>query len=142
MYNIDIYNNSEFLLNKKIPKKIINWITVLLILLVLFLIIINIPYNKYKSYIGCIKFTNNSYYVELKVGESDFPINISNKLYIKDKEYKYKVIGIEKDLVKIDLKLDKEYLSNNNIVIINILSKRTSLLNLFSEKIKKGLGLC
>ena len=141
MDDIEIYNNSQFLLNKKIPHKIISWITILIIILIIFIIVIKVPYNKYNSYLGYIKVINNDSYLLVDLDKSDFPININNKLYIKDKEYKYDIVSIDDNLLTLKLNLDDNYLVNNNKILINILSKRASLLDTFLKKIKKGLNL-
>ena len=50
--NIDIYNNSAVILNNKNPSLIKYWITILIILCLLFLVLLFIPFNIYKTYIA------------------------------------------------------------------------------------------
>lgn len=139
--NIDIYNNSAIILNKKTPSFINSWITILVILLILFIIILFIPFNIYKTYNGYIILDNNNSYINLLIKKSDFPIKKNNILYIKDYGYKYKVVNIKDNnvLLKIDLKDDIKI--NNNLVVVNVLNNTTTLFKEIKNKIKKGLGL-
>ena len=92
--NIDIYNNSAVILNKSNSFYSISWIITLIILTILFIIISFIPFNIYKSYEGYIVLNNNKSYINLILEKHDFPINKNNKLYIKNKNYKYEIINI------------------------------------------------
>ena len=47
MDKLDIYNNSAIILDKKTPKKIISWITILIILTIMFVVFSLIPFNIY-----------------------------------------------------------------------------------------------
>jgi len=49
---LDIYNNSAIILEKKTPKRIISWITILTIIVVLFVVFSMVPFNIYKPFIG------------------------------------------------------------------------------------------
>ena len=100
-----MYIESE-LLSRKVPKSIISWITILIIIFILTLIFINIPFNTYKSFNGYIFKYKKDFYIEVLVNKSDFPINKKDTLYIKDKKYNYKVINIDKKKCILDLKLD------------------------------------
>lgn len=136
--NIDIYNNSAIILNNKIPSFINSWIIILIILSLLFIVISFIPFNIYSTYNGLII---NESYISLTVEKSDFPINKNNKLYIKDKNYKYKILSIEDNNVLINIKLKDDIKINNNIVVVNILKNRTTIFKKIKNKIKKGFGL-
>ena len=63
-YNIDIYNNSGFILNKDISFFEKSWIIILISLIILFIIIMFIPFNVYKNYNAYIE--NNSMYLILE----------------------------------------------------------------------------
>ena len=138
MDNLDIYNNSAIILNKKTPKNIISWITILIILTLLFLIISLIPFNIYKPMIGYVDIVNNSSYLVLDIGNSDFPIEKNNELYIKTKKYNYKIVKLEENKLILDIKLDNNLKIQNNIITINILKNRTTLFKIIKNKIKKG----
>ena len=139
--NIDIYNNSAIILNKKTPSIINSWIIVLIILSLLFIIISFIPFNIYNSYDGYLIEENNKYYVSLLVNKSDFPINKNNKLYIKTDSYKYDIISIEDNNVFLSINLKDDIKINNNIVVVNILKDKTTLFKMLKKKIKKGFDL-
>lgn len=139
--NIDIYNNSAIILTNKTPSIIKYWIIILIILSLVFLMLIFIPFNIYKSYNGYIIIDNNKSYINFTVNKNDFPINKNNKLYINQYSYKYEVINIKDNNVLLDVKLKDKIKINNNIVKINILKDRTSLFKIIKNKIKKGFGL-
>ena len=56
MNDIDIYNNSSVIMLKKVPVKIISWITILLVFLIFILVFgIFFTYNKYEKCINMEK---------------------------------------------------------------------------------------
>lgn len=138
---LDIYNDSAIILEKKTPKKIISWITILIILLSLFVSSSMVPFNIYKPVYGKVNITNTGTLVELNFSGSDFPFDKSNKLYIKNKEYSYKVVSIEDNLVLLDINLDDNLKIQNNIITMNILKNRTTIFKIIKNKIKKGFGI-
>ena len=138
---LDIYNDSAIILEKKTPKKIISWITILIILLSLFVVFSIIPFNIYKPIIGKVNITNNKTYIILNTNDSDFPFYKNNKLYIKNKEYNYKIVSIEDNLVLIDINLENNLKIQNNIITVNILKDRTTIFKILKNKIKKGFDL-
>lgn len=139
--NIDIYNNSALILNNKTPNFINSWIIILVILSLLFVVILFIPFNIYSTYNGLVIVNNKESYISLTLEKSDFPINKNNKLYIKDKNYKYEILGIENNNILISIKLEDDIKINNNIVTVNILKDRITLFNIIKNKIKKGFDL-
>ena len=138
---LDIYNDSAIILDKKIPKKIISWITILIILTILFVVFSFIPFNIYKPLFGYVDITNNSSYLILDFDKSDFPFNKNNELYIKSKKYDYKVVRIEENKLILNVNLDNNLKVQNNIVTANVLKNRTTLFNIIKNKIKKGFGV-
>ena len=141
MDKLDIYNNSAIILDKKTPKKIISWITILIILTILFIIFSLIPFNIYKPLIGYVDINNDNSYIVLDIDYSDFPVSNKNKLYIKNKKYDYEIILIEKDKLILDINLEDNLKIQNNIVTVNILKNRTTLFKIIKNKIKKGFGV-
>ena len=138
--NIDIYNNSAIILNKKTPNIIKSWIIILIILSLLFIFILFIPFNIYNSFNGYIIIENNESYINI-IDETEIPINKKDKLYIKDKKYKYEVININNENILLKVNLEDNIKINNNFVVVNILKARTSLFKLIQIKIKKGFGV-
>lgn len=138
---LDIYNDSAIILDKKIPKNIISWITILIILMIVFIILSFIPFNIYKTYIGSLYIENDNSYIVMNVNESDFPFNKNNKLYIRNKQYKYNIVSLLDNKLIIKLNLDDNLKIENNILRINILKNRTTLYKIIKIKIKKGFGI-
>jgi len=141
MNNIDIYNNSAIILKRKQPKSIISWITILIILLVLLIILFYIPFNNYKNYMGYVIIDDDSSYLNIDITLSDFPINMNNKLYIKSDKYDYDIITVNEDNIILKLDLKEELKVNYNIVPVNVLSSRTTVLEILKNKIRKGFSL-
>ena len=141
MDKLDIYNDSAIILKSKIPKNIISWITILIILTILFIAFSLIPFNIYKSLIGYVDIIDNNSYLILNVDYSDFPVNNDNKLYIKKNKYTYKIVSIEKDKLILSLDLDNNLKLQNNMIVVNILKNRTTLFKIIKDKIKKGFGV-
>lgn len=141
MDNIEIYNNSAIILNKKTPKSIISWITILISLLIMLVILFSVPFNIYKSYSGYVYIQDNSSYLILMLEESDFPINKNNKLYIKNTKYDYDIVNINNKEVTLKLKLKDNIKIENNLFVVNILKDRTTVFKILKKKIMKGFGL-
>lgn len=138
MNHIDIYNNSAIILNKKTPKKVISWITILSILIIILIILFSIPFNIYKTYNGYITIEKETPYLILMVTVSDFPINKTNTLYIKKDKYDYEIIDVEEDKIVLKVNLKDEIKIEGNIVTLNILKDRTTVFNILKNKIKRG----
>ena len=141
MDNIDIYNNSAMILNKKTPKQVYSWITILILLIVILIILFSIPFNVYKTYIGNLIMDDNNSYIKLSLNYSDFPITNKNKLYIKDDVYNYEIININELEVLLKVNLKEELKINNNIIVVNVVKNRATVFKVLKQKIKKGLDL-
>ena len=138
---LDIYNDSAIILEKKTPKKIISWITILIVLLSFFVIISLIPFNIYKPFVGKVNIIDERILMELDLNYGGFPVNRYNKLYIKNNEYDYEVVSIEDNILYLDINLDESLRIQNNIVNVNILKDRTTIFKIIKNKIKKGFGV-
>lgn len=141
MNDIDIYNNSKLIIESKMPKRVISWVIILIVLSCLLIILFSISFNIYKSYFGEIIKEDNNFYLNLYLDESDFPISKKSSIYIKDKKYDYRIIDINDGILRLEVDLDDEILIANNMVTVNVVSKRTTILKLVLSKIKKGLGI-
>ena len=133
--------NSEEILERKMPKSIVSWITILIIFLIVSLIFINIPFNTYKSFNGYIFRYEDNFYIQVLINKSDFPINKKNTLYIKNKKYNYKVLNIDRKENILSLKLEDSIKIDNNIVKVNIKKGKTTVFNILKNIIKKGFDL-
>ena len=137
MESIDIFNNSAIIMNRKTPKKITSWITILLLLIIIILIFSFIPFNIYKRNIGVVFIYNNEYFVDLKLENNDFPIYKNKKLYINNDLYKYEVIKIDNNSVILKINLNEEYKIDGNILNMVILDNRTTIMNIIKFKINR-----
>lgn len=141
MDDINIYNDSAIILNKKTPKSIISWITILIILLVVLIILFCIPFNIYKNFSSYVTLEDNNSYIVVLVNESDFPVYKNKKLYIERDKYDYDIVGIKDNQVILKVDLKDNIKINNNTFRVNILSNRTTVFEILKNKIKKGFGL-
>lgn len=138
---LDIYNNSAAILEGKTPSSIISWITILVIFIILFLIVLFIPFNIYKPYYGTLNIIDSDSYFVSKLEYSDFPYSKNKKLYIKNKRYDYDIVSIDDSYLTLKINLDDSLKINGNKLIINILEDRTTLANIILKKLKKGFDL-
>lgn len=141
MDNISIYEDSYVILNKKTPKSIISWITILIILFILSVIFFMIPFNIYKSFNGYVTIENHNSYLTLLLDKRDFPISSAYKLYIENTKYDYEIVNILEDQIILEVGLNEDIKINGNIVLVNVLKGRTTVFEIIKNKIKKGFGL-
>ena len=143
MNDIDIYNNSSVIMLKKVPVKIISWITILLVFLIFILVFgIFFTYNKYEKCIGIVR--GNNIVLELspdKINKIKDRLYIDNKKYnfeIKEKDY---IIIVNKNYYEIvlNINLEDKYKIDNNILEIYIELEKTTLLKEIFNFLKKGL---
>lgn len=148
MNNIDIYMNSSLIFMKKMPSKILSWITILSLTFILIIIFMcTIKYKTYLEYESYIRDGN----IELLVDNRFFEKIQSNKFLIKDKNYDYDIVSItefnyeygESSLWKIiiDADLPDNMLIENNYFQIRFLEKEGTTIERIINKIKRGLNL-
>lgn len=129
---MNAFNNSRVMIERKTPKKIISWITILIIITVLFICIsVFYKYRKYNTYSALILKDD---YVYLKIYSQDLP---NSEMYIYNKKVDYKVISndFESTLVKCDLKGD--YLITGNPIKIYFKGGYTTLFNEIKNKLRR-----
>ncbi|MBQ9071666.1 MAG: hypothetical protein IJY25_00715 [Bacilli bacterium] len=141
MDDINIYNDSAIILNRKTPRSIISWITILIILLIILIILFCIPFNIYKNFSSYLTLEDSNSYIVILASESDFPIYKNKKLYIQRDCYNYDIVGIKDNQVILKVDLKDNIKINNNTFRVNILSNRTTVFEILKNKIKKGFGL-
>lgn len=139
MDKIDIYNDSAIILNNTELSRINSWIFILILMLIIFIIFSFIPFKVYNTLIGTLNIDNDKVYFITKLEEKDFPINKKNKLYIRNKEYDYKVISIKDDNLILRIDLDDNMKIQNNTIMVNILKGNMTIVKFLKERIKKGL---
>lgn len=145
MDNIDIYENSSIILLRKIPAKIVSWIT-LLIAAIIFIIIFT-PYFKLKkhdNYIGIFKDDK----ILLLVEKNNIN-TIKNSFVLENKKYIFSIDSISQEYVIIDDKnyyevvlnadLEDKYKINNNILNISIEREETTLFDEIIKFFKEGI---
>ena len=128
MNNINIFENKEIIMLRRVPKKIISYKNILIISTILFLIIGHIKYKKYITYYA--KVVDNNLILE------DFMLpNFDNNLYFKDKKYKYEIVKVDNNdnYFVIKTNIQKEFLVENNILVIRMVKEETTIL----KEIKK-----
>lgn len=136
MNNIDTIYESKEILMRKTPLKIVSWITILIVLLISFIIISFIPYNKYLNYYGYIS-KEDKYYLNVYV-EQKYIENIQDyKLIIDHKKRKFKIINIDNQLyyeknkpyylVTIYADLEENLLIQNNVINVIFNVRKTTL---------------
>ena len=143
MDNINVFNYSKLKLMNEGPSKLVSWLTIIISLLILFLIFsIFFKYNIYSSHVGYIEISGN-YNLKVIVDDKAFPIKNNYKLFIDNKNYKYKVVNIVKQVgyyeLLINCNLDSYLLINNNIVTVRFQKEKTTIFKELEKKITKGL---
>lgn len=141
MDKIDVFKNSKMKIMYSSPSRIISWITIVLIIIVSFFII-SISY-RYNTYIEVISYVNinEKYNIRGIIEKKDMPIKKNYKLYIEGKRYEYEIVDIKEydnyyELF-IKCKVDKNLLINNNLVTLNFIKNKTTLMNEIIKKIRK-----
>ena len=145
MDKIDVFKNSKMKIMYSSPSRIISWITIVLVIIVSFFII-SISY-RYNTYIEVISYVNinEKYNIRGIIEKKDMPIKKNYKLYIEGKRYEYEIVDIKEydnyyELF-IKCKVDKNLLINNNLLTLNFVKNKTTLMNEIIKKIKKGMML-
>lgn len=88
MNDINIFENKDIIMLRRVPKKIYSFKTILILFAVLFLIIGNIKYKKYVTYYAKVIKGN-------LVLETSMLPNYDTNLYFKDKKYKFEILDID-----------------------------------------------
>ena len=145
MDNIDIYRNSSIITLREVPSVIYSWIIILIISFTLFLSCsLLFKYKKYLSYESYVK----NGYIEFYVGQEFFTKYASNEVIINDNKYQYTIIALEPysyDMsepdywkVTMELSIPKEWIIENNRIILKFLDEETTFMKSIIKKIKKG----
>lgn len=145
MDDINIYYNSSIIVDRKIPSKIVSWVTILIGLLIFILLFGNfVEYKKYQKIVGIVK--NNTIIVLI---EPNMINKMQRTLIINNKEYNFEINSISEDYTILDNKnyyemildidLDNKYKINNNILELNIELGKTTLIKEIIIFLKKGM---
>lgn len=128
--NIDIFNNSAIILEKKVPKRIVSWITILISLTIVLIFLCFYKFNIYVKYVGIYK--DNT----LIISNSFFPLNKNNRLYIENKKYDYEIIDILSDEVILKIKLNNNLKINKNKLNVYIFKYKKNIYTIIKNKWK------
>ena len=130
----NIYNSQDYYLYLKTPKRITSYITILILFSILFIIIGNIKYNKYKRYKAV-------YYNDYIYFETDIIYDLK-EMYYDGKKYNYEIESIDNNdisyVVKIKSDLSSKWVKNGNYFDIYFVYQKTSVLKEVFNKIWKG----
>ena len=132
MNDINIFENKDIIMLRRVPKKIYSFKTILILFAVLFLIIGNIKYKKYVTYYSKVIKGN-------LVLETSMLPNYDTNLYFKDKKYKFEILDIDNNDSYFMLKanIEKEFLVENNILIIRLVKDETTIIKEIKKMIWK-----
>lgn len=126
MNNIDVFNNKDIILFRKVPKNIYSYTTILIITIILFLIIGQIKYKKYANFYAYV--LDNKILIECE----HLPSYDSNLIFL-NKKYKYKLLNITDNIFTLEVNIPKEYMVDNNVLKIEMIKEETTIL----KEIKK-----
>lgn len=152
MNNLDIFNDTAIIMERKIPPKIISWITIMILSLITLLCIsLFYNYNKYLYYFGTVIVDSENYYIKLYIEKDKIPNFSNNELIVNEVKTKYQIMNISENYYLTELKkevyevqirclLDDEVVINNNLVELRFKVPKTTMMQEIIKKIKKELG--
>lgn len=142
-------NNQGYILEHQSPHFIYSWITILIITLLIFLLIgNNFKYNSYYFSEGTIIKDQNQYYTKTFLKKEQLPTLLTKPLLINQQIIHYQVIKIGNQYllnnelyieVWLNLKLDKSYLLEGNMLNLQWLIDSTTFIQEIIQNTKKGL---
>jgi len=146
MQSIDIYNNSEIILQRK--ESLIYKVFILIVLLffvVILLLMTLYKYDKTSKVKGIVK--DNK--INLTVSESNLKLLSNSDILVNENKYKVNINSISEAIydsnynayyeLSLNIALDEDILIQNNILDINILLGKTTLYEQVKERIKEGI---
>lgn len=146
MQSIDIYNNSEIILQRK--ESIIYKVFILIVLLFLVVILLLMTlykYDKNSKVKGIVK--DNK--VNLTVSENNLKLLSNSDVLVNEKKYKVNIDSISDVIydsnynayyeISLYIALNDGILIENNVLDINILLGKTTLYEQIKERIKEGM---
>jgi len=140
MYDIDIYNDSAIILERKMPSKIFSWITILIIAITIFILLsIFLKFNKYETYLGIIDNNRVIIYYDSK----DIPFK-NHLLFIDGKNYTYQVESVNSEAVYMEskkyyevvIKLEQTLDFSSNLLNVTFKGEKTTLFNELKRKVR------
>lgn len=146
--NVDIFNNSPIILNRKTSKAIQIWIMFLIFGAIIFFIIGNYyKFSLFTNHIAYVKKIDSKYYVVTYLEEDEIRKLYYSEILIEKEKFDFKVVTISEEVysvnnikcyeVVLDMKLKEMWLVENNILNIVLKKEETTIL----KEIKKGINL-
>lgn len=135
MYSINDINDSSILILKKVPIKIISWITIVIIFIIFF-VIFSLFYN-YRYYLKypAIFIDDNKIKLSMNLEDivklSDYELLIDNKVYSYQIEEVKEINNFYEVVLKLNLNLSKKYFN------IYFRSDETTIFKEFIKKIER-----
>lgn len=148
---MDNYLNASSIITKELPKKIISWITILIISLIAFIIVgIYYEYPQYLNYRGNIIKEKKEYFIKVLVLEDDLLKIKKGKLILNKKNMDFNIKYIEPVYyldsneqkyyeVVLNSKLQEDLKVENNPILIKFELPKTTLIKEVIKKIRKGM---
>lgn len=141
MNSINVFKNSKMRIMYINPSRIISWISIVSIFMFIF-IIISLFY-RFNVYISVFSYVDNKdkYNIRAIIDRKIMPFKKNYELYIEGRRYKYEVIEIKEYDTYYELflncNLDKELLINNNLITLNFVKRKSTLMNEFIKKLRR-----
>ncbi len=146
MHGIDLYNNSEIILQRKESIIYKVFILIVILFLLIFLLLIALyRYDRISKIKGLVK--NNK--ISLTISENNLKLLNSNDILVNEKRYKVNIESISDAIydsnynayydVILNIDFNDDILIENNILDINILLGKTTLYQQIKEEIEEGL---
>lgn len=145
-----MYQNEWMIIESKTPRYIIFWISMFFFLIVMFLVILCIPFKQRLYYSGFVTKIGNKYYV--KIYSSDQEVGKLNRknVWINGKEYPLAYTKIKEAYtidtslevfheVYLSLSLPKKLKIENNKVEVLFEREKTTLFKIIKKKLEKDV---
>lgn len=144
MRNLDIYNNSEIVLQRKESK--IYKVFIILVLIFALLALLLVTLYKYDRTIKLKSLVKDNK-VNLTVSEDNLKLLSNKPILINKKEYQVKIESISEviydsnynEYYQVVLNIDNYELVENDIIDIFIVLGKTNFYNMIKEKIRDGM---
>ena len=144
MRNIDIYNNSEVILQRKESKNYKLFIIIVLIFVLLAIVLVSsYKYDRTLKLKSLVK--DNK--INITVSEDNLKLLNNKSILINKKEYQVNIESISEviydsnynEYYQVVLNLDNYELVENDVIDIYIVLGKTNFYNMIKEKIRDGM---
>lgn len=146
--NVDIFNNSPIILNRKTSKSIKIWLLFLSLGGILFVTIgYYYTYHLYATHLAYVKEINSKYYLVTYLEEEEISKLYYSEVFIEKERFDFKTVAVSKEAyiidnkkcyeVVLDINLKEMWLIENNILNIVFKKEETTIL----KEIRKGIQL-